>query len=81
MKVFKVDDRVMTVGIVMAVGPTAFLIRLTAYLINIRFRTSKLCQMPIWNIKTVHRRNLLGTVITIPTVITLLPTLGLQAEL
>ena len=47
MKVFKVDDRVMTVGIVMAVGPTAFLIRLTACLINIQFGTSKFCQMPI----------------------------------
>ena len=60
---------------------TAFLVGLTACLINIRFGTSKFCQMPIWNIKTAHRRNLLGTVITIPTVITLLPTLGLQAEL
>ena len=28
-----IGDRVMTVGIVMTVGPTAFLIRLTAYLV------------------------------------------------
>ena len=32
--------------------------------------------MPIWNIKTTYRRNLLGIFITIPTVITILPTLG-----
>ena len=53
---------------------TAFLIGLTACLINIRFGTSKFCQMPIWmvwNIKTAYRWNLLS----MPTVITLLPTL------
>ena len=27
--------------------------------------------MTVWNIKTTHRQNLLGTVITMPTVITL----------
>lgn len=32
--------------------------------------------MTVLNIKTAHRRNLLGTVITMPTVITLSPTLG-----
>ena len=53
---------------------SAFLIGLTACLINIRFGTSKFCQMPIWmvwNIKTAYRWNLL----TMPTVITLLPIL------
>ena len=33
--------------------------------------------MTVWNIKTAHRRNLVGTVTTIPTVITLSPTLSL----
>ena len=31
--------------------------------------------MTVWNIKTVHRRNLLRIVLTMPTVITLSPTL------
>ena len=32
--------------------------------------------MTVWNIKTAHKRILLGTVITMPTVITLSLTLG-----
>jgi len=31
--------------------------------------------MTVWNIKAAHRRNLVGTVITMPTVITLSPAL------
>ena len=33
--------------------------------------------MTVWNNKHAHRRNLLGTVVTMPTVITLSPTLSL----